>query len=325
IGSVTVPSAVIEFVATDREFEGRGLVRRQLDLAHQRSSERGDLVQWMVGIPYFYRRFGYEYAVPTPDTIDFVTPPAGAANDLSFREASIEDVDDIVTLQDHMAASAMVVAEHDPLLWSWFVKSPVYRVVLAARDGATVGMMRIYDDDDTPLVFDVAAADPATFRSLVAEACRPGGEATVAVRPGLEDYLEEFANRSNDGYAYYVRIPDPAALLETIRPELNHRLAESEIDVDDGELLLSFYSRSVRLKITGGRIGEIRRGGTLQAPVSQGGSGIPPDLVAHLFLGPLGALELEKRHADILLGTRRDLMDALFPPQSVDVQSWVWP
>jgi hypothetical protein len=59
--------------------------------------------------------------------------------------------------------------------------------------------------------------------------------------------------------------------------------------------------------------------------VSQGGCGVPPDLVAHLILGPLGALELERRHADVLLGERGELMDVLFPPQTVDVQSWVWP
>jgi predicted N-acetyltransferase YhbS len=325
IGSTTVQSAVIEFVATTQEFEGLGLVRRQLELAHRLSSKRGDLVQWMVGIPYFYRQFGYEYAVPTPATIEVALPVPEAALDLTFREATSEDIDDIVALQTHIAASAMIVAEHQPLLWSWFILSPVYRVVLAERDGKPVGMMRIYDDDGSALVFDVAAGDPATFGALCAEACGPDGKATVAMRPGLEDFATKLGDRDHDGYAYYVRVPNPTALLEAIRPELNHRLTDADVAPVDGDLLLSFYRESVRCPISDGRIGTAEAGGTVQAPVSQGGSGVPPDLIAHLILGPLGALELERRNADVLLGKQRELMDVLFPPQAVDVQSWVWP
>jgi predicted N-acetyltransferase YhbS len=324
VGCVTVQSAFIEFVATAQEYEGRGLVRKQLDLAHRISAERGDLIIWMVGIPYFYRQFGYEYAVPTPPTIE-LTAFAGAATDLSFREASVDDIEAIVALQNHMAASAMVVAEHVPLLWSWYIASPVYRVVLAERDSTPVGMMRIYDDDGDPLVFDVAAGDPATFLALALEAAGPGGTSTAALRPGLEDFVAGLGETNQDGYAYYVRIPDPCALFAAVLPELNFRMADSGLEFEDGELLISLYRESIVAQIRNGQLESITSGGTVQAPVSQGGSGIPPDLVAHLILGPLGALELEQRHADVVLGKRRELLDVLFPQQSVDVQSWVWP
>jgi len=325
VGSVTVQSAFIEFVATDREYEGRGLVRKQLDLAHRISEERGDLIIWMVGIPYFYRQFGYEYAVPTPRTIDLTNSATGTATGLSFREATADDLNAIAALQDHMAASAVIVAEHDQLLWSWYLESPVYRVVLAEREGTPVGMMRIYDDEDTPLVFDVAAGDPATFLALTMEAAGPGGTVTVALRPGLEDFVADLGETDHDGYAYYVRVPDPGGLFAAVLPELNFRLADSGVEFEDGELLISLYRESITAQIRNGQLESVAAGGTVQAPVSQGGSGIPPDLVGHLILGPLGALELEQRHADVLLGKRRELMDVLFPPQSVDVQSWVWP
>lgn len=324
VGSVTVQSAFVEFVATAQEYEGRGLVRRQLDLAHRNSAERGDLIIWMVGIPYFYRRFGYEYAVPTPRTIDLTGRP-GTATDLSFREATADDLDAIAALQDHMAASAAVVAEHTPLLWSWYLESPVYRVVLAEREGAPVGMMRIYDDDGAPLVFDLAAADLATFLALAAAAAGPEGTAKVALRPGLEAFASGLGETDHDGYAYYVRVPDPCALLAEILPELNFRLADSGQEYEDDGLLISLYRESITALIRNGQLSSLAPGGTVQAPVSRGGSGIPPDLIGHLILGPLGALELERRHADVLLGKRRELMNVLFPPQTVDIQSWVWP
>ncbi|HSR43838.1 MAG TPA: GNAT family N-acetyltransferase [Acidimicrobiia bacterium] len=325
VGSVAVQSAFIEFVATARDYEGRGLVRDQMELAHRISAERGDLIMWMVGIPYFYRQFGYEYAVPTPPTIAVTGSGVGAAPDLSFRVATADDIDTVTALQGHMAASAVIVAEHDQLLWSWYIASPVYRVVIAERQGTPVGMMRIYDDDGHPLVFDVAAGDPATFLALAGEAAGPGGTATVALRPGLEDFASGLGETDRDGYAYYTRVPDPCALLEAVLPELNFRMADSGAEFEDGELLISLYRESITAQIRNGQLESFGRGGTVQAPVSQGGCGVPPDLIAHLILGPLGALELERRHADVLLGRRRELMDVLFPPQTVDVQSWVWP
>ena len=62
-GAVELPAGQVELVATDRAYEGRGLVRALMGWAHERSAARGHDLQVMIGIPYFYRRFGYEYAI----------------------------------------------------------------------------------------------------------------------------------------------------------------------------------------------------------------------------------------------------------------------
>ena len=66
IGGVEIPTGQVELVATASDHEGRGLVRALIDEAHRRSAARGDLLQVMIGIPYFYRQFGYSYAIPIP-------------------------------------------------------------------------------------------------------------------------------------------------------------------------------------------------------------------------------------------------------------------
>ncbi|WP_221655342.1 GNAT family N-acetyltransferase [Actinotalea ferrariae] len=66
VGDVVLPAGQVELVATDREYEGRGLVRALMGWAHDRSRDRGHLLQVMIGIPYFYRLFGYEYAIDMP-------------------------------------------------------------------------------------------------------------------------------------------------------------------------------------------------------------------------------------------------------------------
>ena len=78
-GVVELPAGQVELVATDRAYEGRGLVRALMSWAHERSAARGHDLQVMIGIPYFYRRFGYEYAIDIPPARLSGDPPQSPA------------------------------------------------------------------------------------------------------------------------------------------------------------------------------------------------------------------------------------------------------
>ena len=53
----------VELVATLPDYRRRGLVRAQMETVHQWSAERGEPVQAITGIPWYYRQFGYEMAL----------------------------------------------------------------------------------------------------------------------------------------------------------------------------------------------------------------------------------------------------------------------
>jgi predicted N-acetyltransferase YhbS len=77
LAGVPIAAGQVELVATDRAYEGRGLVRALMGWAHERSARRGHLAQVMIGIPYFYRRFGYQYSIVLPQAraVHAVPPP----------------------------------------------------------------------------------------------------------------------------------------------------------------------------------------------------------------------------------------------------------
>ena len=52
-----------EFVGTDPAYRNRGLIRALFEVIHARSEAEGQLMQAITGIAYFYRQFGYEYAL----------------------------------------------------------------------------------------------------------------------------------------------------------------------------------------------------------------------------------------------------------------------
>ena len=60
---VELDAGLPELVGTHPDYRRRGLVKEQFGVLHRWSKERGHLMQAIAGIPYYYRRFGYEMAV----------------------------------------------------------------------------------------------------------------------------------------------------------------------------------------------------------------------------------------------------------------------
>ena len=61
---VTIPSGEMGIVGTLEDYRRQGLIRAQVALFKRRLAERGCLTSHIQGIPYYYRQFGYEYALP---------------------------------------------------------------------------------------------------------------------------------------------------------------------------------------------------------------------------------------------------------------------
>lgn len=61
-----IPIAVGEvgIVSTRKAYRKRGVVREQFEEYHRLARQAGCLISVIMGIPYFYRQFGYEYIIP---------------------------------------------------------------------------------------------------------------------------------------------------------------------------------------------------------------------------------------------------------------------
>ncbi|MEM3459050.1 MAG: GNAT family N-acetyltransferase [Candidatus Bathyarchaeia archaeon] len=64
IGGIPLQVAEMGQVATLAEYRHRGLQRRLVEEFHKQAAEQGYDLCAIEGIPYFYRQFGYEYALP---------------------------------------------------------------------------------------------------------------------------------------------------------------------------------------------------------------------------------------------------------------------
>jgi len=334
VGDVEGPAGAIEFVATRERAEGKGLVRRIMEEIHRTAPDRGELAQWIVGITYFYRRLGYEYAIPVDgmhllDARDARTMPDG----WSVRSADRGEGAKVADAQRDTGLTADVALAAAPWMWEIYVRSPSYDVIVAEGTGeigaegtGEIGYGRLYSWEDDHYLTDVAAGSVAAARAL-ASAASDGGQRDVTVmsRPAVRRYFDPVAPHVPGDDAYYVRVGDPVALLERMRPVLSKRLVAAGLMGQEGEALLSLYASSIKFSYLHGEVGPMRREGRVPGPIGAGGSGVAPDLIASLLLGPQGAARLAEVHPDVNLGDQAELMEALFPPQTCDVHSWVIP
>ena len=99
-----------EDVATDPTYRNRGLVRALFEMLHARSTAEGHLVQAISGIPYFYRQFGYEYALDFGGKRVTYLSLIPLANEhvpeaYTLREAITADIPRIMELYNHRRAA----------------------------------------------------------------------------------------------------------------------------------------------------------------------------------------------------------------------------
>ena len=319
-GRLELAAGQVELVATDTEYEGRGLVRALMAWAHERSADRGHDLQVMIGIPYFYRLFGYEYAIDIAPARRVTGLPA-PDDAVTVRAACADDVAAIDRLQDGAQASADVTMPRSAAEWRWVLGADSSTTWVAERDGSVVATCRASGDDDLVLT-EVAAVDRASADALLAR-LRPS---TVAVRPSVaamwDHVLEPY-----DGVAeqYYVRLPDVRAVLERWRPAFTARLRAAGIDRDGRDAVISTFGRHYRMAITSEGVGPVRVGGPMQAPGAAGGCGVAPDALAALLTGPLGMHGLSRRRADVYPAGDAELYETLFPPQTADLLTWYLP
>jgi hypothetical protein len=344
-----------ELVGTLPEYRNRGLVRNQFDVIHRWSAERGEKLQAITGIPYYYRLFGYEMAMNLgggragyPTHIPKLKE--GEAEPYHIRPATEADIPFISQLYALGCKRSLVACEWDDSLWCYELtgksKKNVNRVemrVIEDLNGKSCGFF-IHPE------FTWGDMMPLQWYEILPDF--PWMEVTPSVTRYLgnvyEHYQPEHAEKKPFGafgfwlgedhpvyhvipdslphvrkpYAWYLRLTDVPDFLRLITPVLEKRLAESYLAGYTGEVKTTFYQDGLHLVLEKGRMTTIEA--WKPTPVgNSGNAAFPPHTFLQLLFGYRNMEMLKASFADCW--TDRDeihiLLNALFPRQP----SNVWP
>ncbi len=274
-----------ELVGTHVDYRGRGLVRAQFEVIHRWSAEHGHQLQAIAGIPWFYRQFGYELALPRGGgpfvhTSSLMPPPRQDPPAYRLRAMGEEDLGFAVELDAHAAERSLITVPRDAGLWRYELagRSPGSALrqemrIIESAEGDPVGFLthapRLNGArlDVTGWELKPGISWRAVWFPLLAYALATGetyasadGQARFSIISFWWTGLGHPVGRlippqgPSRPQAWYVRVPDVPAFLRAVAPVLERRLGESLLAGHTGELSLSFYRDGIRLVFERGRV-----------------------------------------------------------------------
>lgn len=342
LGGVSLTAAMLEMVVTHPDYRRRGLVRRQIDHFHSRAAAQDFDLCIIEGIPYYYRQFGYAYALDhwAADALPSAWIPAGAP-EVRLRRATLADIPAL--MQSYTDAAANTAAnttaglalhtQRDAEYWRYLLQGASYPVYMVeplgetAQDAARTGYVCGWQGGDPTRISLVESALPSAAAALaVLQLCKPHAAMLHLGWPQrgmLVQVARTLGGRPHGGDQWLVRTPDLPRLLLKLAPVWAGRLAEAGWPRLTGELTLNLYRQAYRLRFAEGRLTAVDALGFVDASMgAQGGDlCIPPDAFTRLLFGYRSLDELRDAWPDIVVQpARRHLVDALFPR----LESYVW-
>jgi hypothetical protein len=328
-----------EIVSTDPEYRRRGLVRAQFEEVHRWSAERGELVQGITGIPWYYRQFGYEMALNLAGQrvgykSDIPKLEASGEEPYRIRPAAVEDVPFIMEMYARTTARSMIASVRSAANWRYDIEGRTENSAFSAQleviempRGEALGVLlhsrRLSEGAMRAYFYELRegvpflAVTPSVMRfmgSLGEEIARQKDEEfsklafTLGETHPVYDTVSVRLPRARVLDAWYIRVPDLPAFLRHIAPALEKRLAESPQGGYTGELKLNFYRSGLIMRF---ERGSIAAEGWKPDGVEDGDAAFPDLTFLQLLFGYRSLTELDQAFPD--LSARNDEARALLP------------
>jgi len=333
-GSVSLPVAELGFVATRPAYRKRGLQRTLSQAFDRIALANGYTLAAIEGIPYFYRQFGYDYALPLFDcrfklSLDQI--PAGPTAPFSSRPAKLEDIPLLMDYFGRHHQELAITTERSSAMWRYNIDLANSRIDLGSselsgvnphlilREGEPIGYMGLTPSgwskrlNLVELALDDEAALPAALTFARAQAVANKNDGLGLQLPAghpASSYARQMGIEEEGLYGWQMKVLDPLAFLNLIAPTLEQRLARSPLAGYSGALNFNLYRHRVGLQITGGKINAVKL-----AAESEIDASLPPQAACQLWLGWKSWPALDDWYMDAnCKEEKRELLETLFPP-----------
>lgn len=349
-GGVPFRAGRAELVATDPEYRRRGLIRRQFDVLHALSAAKGEVMQVVSGVPWFYRQFGYEMGIQLAGnrclrSEDLSDLSQRGPEPFRLRPCATSDRAFIRELYAQSMRREVFAGQRSDTEWEYEFtgrcQSNTRRrewLIVQTAQGERAGfvqylpclaspqwrMFRIYQVELVPGVSWLNAT-PSLLRGFweQGQAMAAAGELACPSLDGVELAMERehplFECLAPEHVQvlkptpWYIRVPDMAAFLHQIRPAFAPRLAGTLAEGHSGEIKVSFYRGGIRLELEQGQVKAVEE--WKPDSVISGDARFPGGTFLQLVCGWRRVGELAENYPDCVAShDAAVLLDLLFPP-----------
>jgi GNAT superfamily N-acetyltransferase len=327
---VDLKSGEMGICGTLPDYRNRGLVRALMKRHKALLRENDCDLSHIQGIPYFYRQFGYEYAMPLEggwrvENYQPPTTPPEFASGYTFRQATLDDIPVLKRLYDEAAYDLSISAFRDEAEWAylmgpgmetepaaetWFIMDPSGQIagywriaLLGFGDGLNISEV-------SRLSSAAAVALLCQLRQMAIERNKPHIRLNIHQNSSLMQMAVAWKSNNLGTYAWQMHIPDVARLLLKIAPVLERRLASSPFAGLTQTIRMNLYRETIEINFSAGKLIEAKSIGF----TNEGDFSLPPLLFAPLVLGYRSREELSQNYPDVGIWDHwRYLVDVLFP------------
>ncbi|HVO37057.1 MAG TPA: GNAT family N-acetyltransferase [Candidatus Acidoferrum sp.] len=326
VGGIPLKVAELACVATLPEYRHQGLQRILMSKYDEQIAEQGYDLSAIEGIPYYYRQFGYEYALPLGEStkIQLAKIP-----DYKFahviRPFTSNDIARAMQLFTEAQKEFYVHSLRDEEIWKMqqetgMVSEYKFEAYAVEENGEMTAYFRLNANPESKelLLREITNVNEPTAQSILVFlknlGIQRGLETLVATishhEPFIECLVATGLAEQDPPYAWQIRIIDYAWVLMKMKPLFEKRLASSAYGHLTEKLNFNFYCYTVQVTIENGEIMDIERLETCEDRKIR----FNPLVFVQLLLGYRSLKELQTVYPDFLVQpTYENLIDILFP------------
>jgi predicted acetyltransferase len=326
IDDVLLKVAELGCVATLPEHRNGGLQRRLVNEFHRQAEEQDYDLCAIEGIPYFYRQFGYEYAIPlNEETRIRLDQIPDYKSTLDIRPFTEGDIPKAMQLLAQSQRKFYIHTVRDEQIWKMqqktgFTSESKFDGFTVEKNGNMIAYFRIGDkiEDKELMLRETVDTDYYTNRAILKFLKDKGKQREFETLTANISYLDSLSEQlvalgaiqRTPPYAWQIRIVDYVKIFQKMKTLFEKRLAVSSYCHLTEKLNFNFRRYTVQIAVEDGVIADIQR---LESN-EDGTIGLNPIAFTQLLLGHRSRSELEMTYPDFgIRPSHKHLIDVLFP------------
>ena len=212
--------AMLEMVLTHRSYRGRGLVRTLIKQFHRRVQEQHYDFCLIWGIPYFYRQFGYGYAIDgdVRESLPVWLIPDGPTTACRLRPATTPDIPQLMKFYEQSTSPLDVHIMRDAAYWGYLLQHAKHPIALLEEieSGRTLGYASVVRSAERVVVLESGLPTMAagmTLLQLLKGECATEIQVAWPESSTLVQLVRGLGSQRLPGSQWLLRIPDLAHFL----------------------------------------------------------------------------------------------------------------
>jgi predicted N-acetyltransferase YhbS len=313
LNDLEIPICQMEIVGTLEEYRNRGLIRKLNKAFEERVEEYQLPMITIIGIPYYYRKLGYEYGIKMGG---FLTVPLEVVPNLQKDQKEPISIEEVTktTFSEYLQAREKLNSyldfyrqlsenEFSYLSQGNLADEAVFKFHLIRANQEVVGIFILSIDWGAIEIHELWVQNlnhlvPVLrfLKNYAKRKCLPLRIYSPS-RPAIIQSLEGLTrSQFSRPYAWYVKIPSIKRFLETIKPIIEQRVEQSEFRRLTDSIRISWYHEGIELIFKKGKINAIKE--VPRSEIKDMDINVPFPVIYQLLLGYRSFDELHHIYSD---------------------------